>query len=641
MRLDDPVAPLLGSLRPADTSDLSATGRAYLLDLTFARHRFGISIMPFVALPLVWLYARTQDATWLAFWAGCFALFALVVQGVRQRYARDMRELDTQALLRKWQPRIEHIALLHGASLSMAVVLTAGQATYEFELLLYVSLAAITAANATHQNAALGVFMRFFLSGWIACVALSVWAFPEHWPYLLPLSLLFALAVYRDALAAHRFFVDQVRLEERSQQLIEQLQVARESAELSLREKNLFLSTASHDLRQPIHAMSLLVEAITWRNKDPDLAPLLADLKTGMGSMNFMFTSLLDLSKLEAGVVHQRSEAVSLPELVRDTVTMFREQACLRGLALRCHTPRQEVLVQADPALLRQALVNLVHNALRYTERGGILIGLRRREALWQIEVWDTGVGIAAEDGQQIFSPYYRTPQAWHIDSAGHGLGLAVVARCARLLEAPLGFQSRLGQGSRFWLRLPALAPIPRTETTSGTATETPAQTLPTLRGRCLVLDDDPQVLTAWKALLGAWGVSGRFASTVSETLQHLDAGFAPDAIFCDQRLRSGESGFDILQILLARCPQASGAMISGEFHSPDLQEAERQGYLVLHKPLEPDQLYAVLSAWLPGQTGTPAAWRQKGRRPECASNQGATSRKHRISDPPCGQPKS
>ena len=119
------------------------------------------------------------------------------------------------------------------------------------------------------------------------------------------------------------------------------------------------------------------------------------------------------------------------------------------------------------------------------------------------------------------------------------------------------------------------------------------------LNGRCLVLDDDPQVIGAWTALLDSWGVEGRYAANAGEAMQHLDTGFTPEAIFCDQRLRSGESGFDILRALLARCPMASGAMVSGEINSPELQEAQDEGYLVLRKPLDTAQLHAVLSTWL------------------------------------------
>lgn len=592
-------APWFASLRRPDTSDLSAASRVPLMNLTFERHRFGISVMPAVGVPLVWFFSRTHDATGLAILTGFFLLFALCLPLAKRLHAKDMLALPADQVLRRWLPRIELMGLLHGSGWSAAVILTAGQATYEFELLLYISIAAITAGNATHQNASLSVFLRFFCSGWLTCTALSVWAFPDHWHYVMPLALIFALAIYRDALLAHRFFVDQVRLEERSQQLIAQLKVAREDAEAALQEKNLFLSTASHDLRQPIHAMSMLVEAIAQRNRDAGLTPLLADLRNGMGSMNLMFTSLLDLSKLEAGIVTQRAAPVRLHRLVQDTVIMFREQASQRGLTLRLHARRHEATVWADPALLRQALVNLVHNALRYTERGGILIGWRRRGVHWQIEVWDTGVGIAAEDGPQIFSPYFRNEHAWRLDSAGHGLGLAVVARCAKLMDAPLGFQSRLGKGSRFWLRLPECPHADLPASLGQPEAPTPAPLLRSLSGRCLVLDDDPQVLAAWQVLLEGWGVTGRYATNAMEALQHLDAGFMPEAVFCDQRLRSGESGFDILRALLHRCPQAGGAMVSGEFHSPELQEAEREGYLVLRKPLNPAELHAILSLWL------------------------------------------
>ena len=595
------AAPLVGSLWPADTSGLSASGQAYLLDVTFARHRFGISIMPLVALPLVWLYSRAQDPTLLLAWAGFFLVFAVGLQAVSRQYARDVRTIDPELLIRRWQPRIEYIALLHGAGLSMPVLLTGGQATYEFMLLLYVSISAITASNATRQNASLGVFFRFFISGWLTCVALSVWVFPLHWHYLLPLSLLFAIAIYRDVLDAHRFFVDQVRLEERSQQLIAELQVARQNAETSLQDKNLFLSTASHDLRQPMHAMSLLVEAIAHRNQDPALAPLLTDLKTGMVSMNMMFNSLLDLSKLESGVVSQRATHILLGSLIRDIITLFREQAKARGLTLRMYTPRNDAVVWTDLALLRQALVNLVHNALRYTEKGGLLIGVRQRGTAWQIEVWDSGVGIAEEEGLQIFSPYFRSQHAWRLHSAGHGLGLAVVARCARLMDAPLDFKSRLGKGSCFWLRLP-ISQYPEMMNHSSSDSTMPLDMpLKQLSGSCLVLDDDPQVLAAWKALLDGWGVTVKYATNSVQAMQQLKDGFIPEAIFCDQRLRSGESGFEILKALLNRFPQACGAMVSGEFYSTELQDAENEGYLVLRKPLEPTQLHAVLSMWLQG----------------------------------------
>ena len=198
-----------------------------------------------------------------------------------------------------------------------------------------------------------------------------------------------------------------------------------------------------------------------------------------------------------------------------------------------------------------------------------------------------------------MFSPYYRGSRADQMDEAGHGLGLAVVARCAEQLGAAYGVHSLAGRGSRFWLRLPAHVASDAGAPLAAAAAHHQAMASRSLEGHCLVLDDDPQVLKAWRAMLEAWGVTAAYATTGAEAHARLDEGLVPDAIFCDQRLRLGESGFDILRTLLARCPAARGAMVSGEFDAPALRDAEDEGYLVLRKPVNPAELHAVLVQWL------------------------------------------
>ena len=586
------------ALSPVGMASLSPGSQAQLLDMSFARLRFSVYVMPCIALPLVAYFGWRAEAVPVGLWGLTYILLALGVRKLADRYTENQARLAPGPLVALWLPRVQTLAWLHGAGLTTSVIVTAPGTSQEFHMLLYLVLAHIVATNATHQTPTIGVFLRFFFSSWSVAVLLAYWVFPELWHILIPLGLIYSLVIYRHALTSHRFAIEQVQLKEHSELLAAQFRTAKEQAEAALQEKNLFLTTASHDLRQPIHAMSMLVEAIALRNQQASVMPLLSDLKQCMASMNQMFNALLDLSRLEAGALAQRAAPVALHTLVRDTVTLFREQAIQRGLALRMHVPQGEAMVWADHALLRQALVNLVHNALRYTQRGGILIGLRRRAASWQIEVWDTGIGIAAQDEQQIFSPYYRNQHAWRIDSAGHGLGLAVVARCARLMEATLGFQSRLGQGSRFWLRMPThQAAAVQVQIPDETAAAVLAPLKP-LEARCLVLDDDLQVIGAWKGLLQGWGVEARYATSAGEAMRHLDEGFTPKAIFCDQRLRSGESGFEVLRALLARCPGASGAMVSGEINSPELQAAQDEGYLVLRKPLDTAQLRAILVTW-------------------------------------------
>lgn len=586
------------ALRPLGPSKLSTKSQAQLFDMSYTRLRLSVYMMPLVALPLITYIGWRSQATGMLLWGLGYVVLAVVVRQLTRRYSEDQARLAPGELIQLWLPRVQGLAWLHGAGLAASVIATAPGASQEFMMLLYLVVAHIIATNATHQTPTIGVFLRFFGSSWHGVLLLAYWVFPHLWHIIIPLGLIYSLVIYRHALTSHRFAIEQVQLKELSEKLAEQFRAAKEQAEAALQEKNLFLTTASHDLRQPIHAMSMLVEAIAMRNQQPAITPLLADLKHCMSSMNQMFNALLDLSRLEAGALPLRAAPVGLHTLVQDTVTLFREQAVQRGLALRMHVPQAEAIVWADQALVRQALVNLVHNALRYTQRGGILIGLRRRAEGWQVEVWDTGIGIAAEDEAQIFSPYFRNQHAWRIDSAGHGVGLAVVARCARLMEATLGFQSRVGRGSRFWLRIPAHKPAAAETQSPLAASALTVAPMEALGGPCLVLDDDPQVIGAWKALLEGWGVEARYAANAEEAMQHLNKGLMPEAIFCDQRLRSGESGFDVLRALLARCPGASGAIVSGEINSPELQQAQDEGYLVLCKPLDTAQLRVILATW-------------------------------------------
>jgi signal transduction histidine kinase len=585
---------------PKDTEEISPERRVQLLDMSYARMLWGIGAMQFVAVCITGFYSLEHDATRLAFWMAGYMLIFLFSRIQRRAYMRDQAAMPAAAFLARWKPRLETLALVHGLALCAPALLTMGNASFEFSILWHLVVCAIMAGNATHQTPALGVFMRFFMAGWNLNVLLAFWVYPDRWYYIVPLMLLFSAGIYRHAMIAHRFFVQQVQLEERSVRLAEQFKQAKEDAEKALNEKNLFLATASHDLRQPVHALGMLIEAIAYRSKDPALAPLITDLRSSVRAVNVMFNSLLDLSKLEAGVVSPKPQQLRLMPLLEDVMGLFRSEAANRELTLRLNRGLRDPVVTTDPNLLRQIMVNLVQNALRYTREGGVLVGVRRRGAHWQIEVWDTGVGVAVQEQGQIYSPYYRQQHAWKIDSAGYGLGLSVVARCAQLMDAPYGMTSTLGRGSRFWLRLNAAASGAQTVTHAAVLTpEAATQDFARLHGTCLMVEDDLQVSSAWAQLMQVWAIDARVAADASEAFAHLDAGFSPQVILCDQRLRSGESGFEVLRALLARCPQAKGAMVSGEFHSPELKAAESCGYRVFLKPVDSAQLHAALSGWL------------------------------------------
>ncbi|TCV95223.1 hybrid sensor histidine kinase/response regulator [Biostraticola tofi] len=606
---------LLDDDRQAD--GISQHNQVLLLGMSLERALFSVTAIPFVGITfIIWLYHLGGDIRPFLVWFVFYAVAALLFRLLFRRWREDLQSMPDHLMLSKWRGRVHLIALLNGLALSSSVWITAGKAPQEYVLLLVISIAAILAANATHLTPNLGTFKRFLFSCWGSMILATPWLFGPIWGYVLPLILLYGVAMYRFGLSSNRFFINQVKFEEREKRLAESFRLAKEQAEKALRDKNHFLAAASHDLRQPIHAMGFLIEAIVGRSRDAHLTRLMRDLRQCVQSATAMFDSLMDLSRIENGVVATRRMPVRLLPLFDDLERMFREETHNRGLTLRIRRPPSDAYALGDETLIRRAIVNLIHNGLRYTETGGVLVGARKRGFDWQLDVWDTGVGIADGERTKIYSAFYRNEYAWGIDNAGHGLGLAVVARCATLMAVTHGMNSIAGRGSRFWLRLPRTEPLDNDldVTLEPSSNDYASVHFSLLSGSCLVVDDDPLVIKAWESLIASWGVDVRCAASARETFAVLDSGFVPEAILCDQRLRSGESGFDILVELLSRFPDASGAMVSGDFKSEILHEAEENGYLVLRKPLPPAQLHALLAQWL--QPGEESVERGRKRQP-------------------------
>lgn len=433
---------------------ISAPAQIRLLNNTFLRLVFSFSAVPFVGIPFaIWIYMLGDDLGPTIIWIIIYLLCAVAIRLLHRRYQREAKENGDRDVLRRWLPRINNIAFIHGLGISSLYLITPQTQNFDFFLLLNISIAAIVAANATHLTPVISTFTRFFFASWGVLNLGIIWRLDELMFIVLMLNLLYGFAIYRHALTSHAFFIQQALLEEKSSRLAEQFRQAKEDAEQALLDKNQFLTTASHDLRQPVHAMGFLIEAILHRNRDDSLSPQLLDLQQSVRSVHLMLNSLLDLSKIESGNVLSAPAKVDIGALLDSVITLFREEANSRALRLCIRRPKRRIYVMGDSLLVRQSLINLIQNALRYTLQGGVLVAIRPRGDECMVEVWDTGVGIADEEKGKIFSPYYRPELAWKIDSAGHGLGLAVVARCAKLMKVKYGMQSIEGKGSRFWMR--------------------------------------------------------------------------------------------------------------------------------------------------------------------------------------------
>lgn len=581
--------------------DLSENGQLRLLDLAFQPFVLAISTVPFFAFSFViWAYLLGANVTVLLIWGSFYILLTVATHRFYALYKIDRNQNNYTLMMGRWVSAIYGVAFVHGVAMTLPFVILMDKVTFEFNVVYLLSVAVGHFAFVAHLSPLPKAFYCAFIPCLLLILVLIPWTFPKQWAILFFFCIVYSVFIIQFSRVLHQFFLRQISLEEEGVKLAENYRLAKIDAEQALNDKNQFLTTASHDLRQPVHAMGFLIESIARRNKDSTIELALRDLKQSVRSVNQMFNSLLDLSKIESGKVELRLGNVYLDTLIQEITTLFSEEARAKNLEIRVRPSGDNAIARVDGSLLHQSIMNLMHNALRYTKHGGVLIAVRKRGKYWQIDVWDTGVGVAIEDQDKIYSPFYRNEHAWRIDSAGHGLGLSVVARCCEMMDCQYGFSSRLNRGSHFWLRVPALTGhLPNVRIVNETKQPDIKLADIQLTGTCLIVDDDPQVVTAWESLLSTWGVEVQCVESGKQALEVIAMGFNPRVILCDQRLRAGESGFDVLRGLLARCPAASGAMVSGEFDSPDLKKAEEEGYLVLHKPVEPEQLFIVLSRWL------------------------------------------
>src|SRR5438034_5808522 len=317
---------------------------------------------------------------------------------------------------------------------------------------------------------------------------------------------------------------------------------ARGAAESANRAKSQLLAAASHDLRQPLHALGLYVAALAARAKETEWRGLVGSVQQAAETLDLQVAQLLDLSRLEAGVLRPERQSVALAPLLAQIAVEFAPQAAARGLSFVMVPTR--LAIDSDPALFTRILRNLVANAVRYTRRGGIVVGVRRRGARIAVEVVDTGVGIAVEHQTRIFEEFYQVRNNVVTDKAdgGMGLGLAIVRGLADVLRHDVTIASRPGHGSRFAIvapRAPTQIGPPRRHLLDAP----PARHA--LAGALIaVVDDDAASVDAMRVLFGAWGAAVAGGADVESLLASCgDSARYPDLIVADLRLAGGASG--------------------------------------------------------------------------------------------------
>ncbi len=386
---------------------------------------------------------------------------------------------------------------------------------------------------------------------------------------------------------AFRLFVESVQIRQQQVRTNEQLRLALQQAESAGRAKTRFLASASHDLRQPMHTLTLFGAALMTRPLDAASADIGRNMNLALQSLASQMDGLLDISKLDAQVVPVNKQRFSLQRWLERLCQELQPQAQRKGLQLSLDCP-PEAFVETDPQLLDRLLRNLLDNAIKYTAQGHVSVAVitSPEGESWCVSVADSGCGIAAAEQARIFEEYYQISNPEHDRSKGLGLGLSIVSRLADLLGLPLSLQSKPGQGSRFSLAIGAAAAPDQL------AAKGPLARLSQLQ--VLVLDDELPVRLAMQALLSAHGCEVTLAASTREALlKSLQR--RPDILLTDLRLGAGDDGLTAVRSLRSLLPGLPVVLISGDTAPERLREAHAAGLLLLHKPVLEDQLLQAI----------------------------------------------
>jgi len=373
----------------------------------------------------------------------------------------------------------------------------------------------------------------------------------------------------------------------------EALKQAKARADQANAFKSTFLAFVSHDLLQPLNAAKLSLSALQELETHPMSAPFVRQVDLALVSLEDLIRTLLDISKLDAGVMKPDLCAFEIERVIGPLRLEFEPLAAARGLKLKVRGSR--AVVRSDPLMLRRILQNQLSNALRYTRSGGVLLGCRQRGDRLRIEVSDTGPGIPEDRREAIFKEFQRDATT-SAEYGGFGLGLSIVRRLALALENPIDLASRPGFGSTFAISAPldptqAAAPA---QHTNGTA--------PAVYGvdgaDILLVENEPSVAQAMKALLERWGCDVVVAASSVEARERLKSrGHRPDLIIADLHLDNGELGFDAITRIQSEIDAPVPAFIVTADHSDGVSAAAAtRGLEILRKPVKPAELRSLMA---------------------------------------------
>ena len=549
---------------------------------------------------LAWMLStRVPDAPLLAWYLAFAALQVgrLALCRAWRRAAEDDRDA------KRWGRRFQWSMIAGGAGWGVLSLIGFAPGDPLGQALLLNVLAGLAAGSISATAYHLPTLVGYLLPMLVPLIARVAMERTLEYAFVAGTAALFLLALLGFGARQARLIREAIATSHRNAELAESLakksaeaEAARERAEAASRAKSQFFAAASHDLRQPLHALGLFAASLRDSVRTPENAQRVDQVLASVDALDELFDELLDISNLDAGQVVPAPAHVPAQRVFDRLARVYGPVAAHEHLQL-AFRPTKAVL-RTDPVLVERILGNLIVNALRYTVRGGVMVGCRRRGAGWSLEVWDTGVGIAAQDQKRVFEEFVQLGNPERDRKKGLGLGLATVRRIAALMGTPVGLASRPGRGSVFRVQVPAgdaarvAEDLPRAGAAQPDA----------LAGSVVVVvDDEKTVRDGMREVLGQWRCRVVDAGSGAEALAALEAaGLQPSIAVVDFRLRDGETGLAAVAALRARFgPQLPALLVSGDVGPEVIQLARGAGLLLLTKPVRTARLRAALAHYL------------------------------------------
>jgi signal transduction histidine kinase len=379
------------------------------------------------------------------------------------------------------------------------------------------------------------------------------------------------------------------RIEEATAELRER----KEEAERANAAKTRFVAAASHDLRQPLHALGLFVSRLAQLPHGPEVQPLVSHIDESVQALQDLLDTLLDVSRLDAGLVTAKPTDFPIGDLLSRLALESGGPAEEKGVSLRIRPSK--LWLRTDPGLLMRIIMNFVANALRYTSHGGVLVACRRRGGNARLEVWDTGIGIPREHLDTVFCEYIQLANPERNKAKGLGLGLAICDKLAKLLGLRIGVRSVPGRGSVFWVDVP----LGRAQEAG---TPDPASSMPNIRieGTVVVLEDVASSAASMVGLVSGWGCQVIGAASAAEAIALCEAaGKTPDMVIAEYRLQENGDGLAAGVVLRERFRHPPLLLIGADVDDRLIGKAADLGFTLLIKPVRPGKLRAIVQQML------------------------------------------